>query len=201
MAKVKICGLQRLEDIDMANHLKPDYIGFVFAKSKRQIKDYSLAQEFKSLLDQDILVTGVFANNDINEIVHIANKGVIDIVQLHGQETDDDIIHIKKVTKKPVIKSISVNTIDDILAYKDTKADYVLLDNGSGGTGKTFDWTTLDRLKDFKVPFFFAGGLNETNVRNALLYKPFGVDVSGGVETDGFKDFDKVKNFIELVRR
>lgn len=200
MAKVKICGLRRFEDIELANELKPDYIGFVFAESKRKI-DYNIAKEYKELLDENILAVGVFANNDINEIVHIAKKGVIDIVQLHGNESEEDILHIKKMTNKKVIKAVSVNTLEDILLHKNTIADYLIFDNGSGGTGKTFNWSALDRLKDLKKPYFFAGGLNAENIKDALLYKPYAVDVSGGVEVDGFKDFTKVKEFIEKVRR
>ncbi|MFI3225972.1 MAG: phosphoribosylanthranilate isomerase [Clostridia bacterium] len=201
MAKVKICGLKRYEDIDMANELRPDYVGFVFAKGSKRAVDYFYAQELKSVLDERISAVGVFVNNDIGEIVHLLNKKVIDIAQLHGDETEGDIIHIKKITKKPVIKAVSVKTIDDILKYKDSNADFLLFDNGRGGTGETFNWSALDRLKDFKKPFFFAGGLNASNIKKAIEYQPFAVDVSGGVEIDGFKDFDKVKEFIDLVRR
>lgn len=197
MAKVKICGLKRLEDIILVNELMPDYIGFVFTKSKRQV-DYNLACSLKRDLNREIQAVGVFVNEEIEEIVRISK--ILDVIQLHGQESEEYIENLKKVTKKTIIKAISVNSTEDILKNEKTNADYLLLDNGKGGTGQTFDWSTLDNLVDFKKPYFLAGGLNPDNVQKALIYKPFAFDVSGGVESDGLKDFEKVKNFIDLVR-
>ncbi|MFI3116016.1 MAG: phosphoribosylanthranilate isomerase [Clostridia bacterium] len=197
MPKVKICGLKRLEDIQMVNKLMPDYIGFIFTKSKRQV-DLNTAFKLKEALNEKILAVGVFVNQEIDEVLEIST--VIDLIQLHGDENEEYIENLKKLTKKPIIKAISVNSIDDILKNSDTKADFLLFDNGKGGTGQTFDWEILNKLENFQKPYFFAGGLNENNVKNALKYQPFALDVSGGVETDGFKDFNKIKKFIEIVR-
>lgn len=200
MAKIKICGIRTLEEVEIINQVKPDYIGFVFTDDDRKI-DYHLAQDLKQLVDENVVVVGIFKDNNVDAIVHLLNKNIIDIAQLHGKETEDDILHIKKVTKKPVIKSVYVETLDDILAYKETVADYLLFDSGKIGNDQPFNWTALDRLKDFKVPFFFSGGLNCENVKNALEYAPFGVDISSSVEVNDKKDYDKIQNFISIVRR
>lgn len=200
MPKIKICGLRRYEDIDMANKLKPDYVGFVFAKSKRQI-DVDLAEKFRKNLDKSIEVVGVFVDEDVDVIIDLLNREIIDIAQLHGNESEEIIIKIKNDTKKTVIKAISVNNISDILKFSDTNADFVLFDNGKGGTGQTFDWLVLENLENFKIPYFFAGGLNLENITDALKYPSYCVDISGGVETGDFKDFEKVGKFIDLVRK
>lgn len=197
MTAVKICGLRRKEDIEAVNKYVPDYIGFVFAKSRRQVTEEE-AYELKKLLKPEIKTVGVFVNQDIDMIINLCRKGIIDIPQLHGNETEEDIIRIKKACDVPVFKAVSVQSTEDILRGQNSQADVLLLDNGAGGTGKTFDWNMIE---DINKPFFIAGGINEKNVLKALEKKPYGIDVSGGVETDGFKDPAKIKNIIETIRR
>ncbi len=205
MIKTKICGLTSLDDIDSVNILKPDYIGFVFAKSKRQLT-HEKAYELKQKLISDIKAVGVFVDADNDEIIKLLDDNIIDIVQLHGSETEADIIQIKQKTMKEVIKAIRVSSIDDIIVWQGSSADYLLLDNVNAGSGNCFDWKVLDELTDliergdFNKPFFIAGGLSANNVGSVLEYKPYGVDVSSGVETDGKKDVKKIVSFINKVK-
>lgn len=201
MINIKICGLKRIEDIKYVNKFKPEYIGFVFAKSRRQIS-YDMAASLKKSLSNDIKTVGVFVNHEIDDIISLMNEDIIDIAQLHGDEEEDSIITIKNKTNKKVIKAISVRSLEDILKWKDSKVDFLLLDNGSGGTGESFDWEVLDKLStiEFNKPYFIAGGLNKENVKDVLKYKPYAVDISGGVETDGLKDEVKINEFINTVR-
>lgn len=197
MSKIKICGLTRKEDILAVNEIKPDYIGFVFAKSKRQIS-LEQAQELKKQLSFDIPSVGVFVNEKTEKISHIVQRGVIDIIQLHGQETNAEIKMLKKMFHLPIIKAISVKTKYDIQQAEKMEADYILFDNGAGGTGETFDWNLL---KNIKKPYFIAGGLQIENIQEALKKCPYGVDVSSGVETEGKKDKQKMKQIVEMVKK
>jgi len=194
MTKIKICGLSRPCDIDYVNETKPDYIGFVFAeKSKRKV-DFNTALELRKKLKCDIIPVGIFVDEDINKICDIIKAGIIDIIQLHGSESEDYIKNIKELTGKIVIKSASN------LNYIRENADYILFDSIGGGTGKTFDWDILDKSKINK-PFFLAGGLNINNIKGAInQVRPFAVDISSGVETDGLKEKQKIFDIIKLVR-
>lgn len=199
MCKVKICGLTRPEDIAMVNNLQPDYIGFVFAKSRRQVT-VERAKVLKSMLLPDILVVGVFVEQSVEEIALLLDSGVIDVAQLHGAQTEDDIIQLKKMTNQPVIQAISVQSADDVLAWQNSKADYLLLDNGAGGSGKPFPWAVLTALDGLRKPYFLAGGLHPDNVQQAAAFHPYAVDVSSGVEVDGVKNNDKMQLFINKLR-
>lgn len=205
MIKTKICGLTREQDIESVNMLKPDYIGFVFAKSKRQLS-YEKALELKQKLDKNIKAVGVFVDSNNDEVVRLLDDNIIDIAQLHGSETEADIVYIKQKTSKAVIKAVRVSSVDDILAWQGSSADYLLLDNVNAGSGICFDWSVLDELSsliergDFSKPFFIAGGLNCDNVTSVLPYAPYGVDVSSGVETDGKKDEKKIEDFIKFAK-
>lgn len=195
--KVKICGLTRECDIEYANVLLPDYIGFVFAKSRRQVSPEQ-ACNLKVKLDKKIKAVGVFVDEPIDTVLKIASEGIIDIIQLHGREDEIYIARLKEAVDKQIIKAYRIDTEKDISAAKQTKADMVLLDNGAGGTGKCFDWNLISELN---IPYFLAGGIDTDNVSQALLLEPYAVDVSSGVETDGVKDFDKMKKIIESVRK
>lgn len=200
MTKIKICGLSRPEDIQTANELNLDYIGFVFAKSRRQVTPAQAAQ-LKALLDPTIQAVGVFVNAPQDNIISLVSDGVIDVIQLHGQETERDIAQLKSACPQAkIIKAISVQSTSDILAWSNSTADFLLLDNGAGGTGQLFDWGILPQLEGFQKPYFIAGGLRADNVTDVLGYRPYGVDVSGGVETDGLKDSDKMIKFADKVR-
>jgi len=197
MAKIKICGLMRAEDIEAVNKYRPDYVGFVLAPSKRRVSAQDV-RRMSAKLEPSIQRVGVFVDEDREMLAKIAENGIIDIIQLHGHEPEEDIVWLKARTKAAVIKAVSVRTGEDIEANRHSVADYLLLDNGAGGTGSTFDWSTLENIKR---PFFLAGGLNASNIEEALKYNPYCVDVSSGVETAGRKDAAKIQKIIDIVRR
>lgn len=198
MTKIKLCGMTRECDIQAANSLLPEYIGFVFAEKSRRFVPEEKARSLGNILDKKIKRVGVFVNEKPENASRLANSGIIDIIQLHGSETDDYIKYLKNLTDKTIIKAFSVSSLYDIEKAEISSADLVLLDSGSGGTGTSFDW---ELLKNIKRDYFLAGGLDETKVIIALKnLSPYGVDVSSGIETNGFKDTEKMKSFVRAVR-
>ncbi|MEE0675575.1 MAG: phosphoribosylanthranilate isomerase [Ruminococcus sp.] len=197
MTKIKLCGLSRTQDIEAANKLKPDYIGFVFAaKSKRRVSPLK-ATELKSRLDPEIKAVGVFLDDDLDAVAAMMNLGIVDLVQLHGSEDEEYIKKLRTITDKPVIKAFIINSAEDVKRAEASTADYILLDGGKG-EGKAFDWSLL---KNIKRPYFLAGGLNPGNAADAVrTLAPFSVDVSTGIETDGKKDEEKMTAFVNAVR-
>ena len=198
MLKIKICGLRRLEDIEMANKYKPDYIGFVFADSKRKVT-HELASKLKENLDSDIISVGVFVDADCDEILKLFDDDIIDMAQLHGSEDEDYILNLKEKTngKLKIIKAIEMSHEVDLLNWDNSNADYLLLDSGKG-SGKTFDWRLI--RKDLKKDFFLAGGLNSSNIKEAIKeYNPYAVDLSSSLEVNGFKDENKIKEIMEAI--
>ena len=203
MTKIKICGLTRTEDIDMVNEFLPDYVGFVFAKSRRQVSAEQ-AKELKKRLRPEIKAVGVFVNEKPEKIAKIANQGIIDLIQIHGDEDAAYCRQLRNLTQAAIIKAVRIEDEDDLIGIEEFDCDYYLFDTLSsqqyGGTGKAFDHSILYN-KEIKKPFFVAGGLNQNNVAAAIeATKPFGVDTSGGVETDGVKDINKIKEFIKQGR-
>jgi len=197
MVKIKLCGLMRPEDIEAVNILKPEYIGFVFAPGSKRYIDPEQAAAFKNILDPEIRAVGVFVDARKELVLKLLEDNVIDIAQLHGNEDDEYIDHIKNVSGKPVIKAFRISCSGDIPAVQQSRADYVLLDSGAG-TGKVFNW---DLIRSIKRPFFLAGGLDHENVRQAVNeLKPFAVDVSSGIEVNGIKDIGRMNAFVEAVR-
>ncbi|MCD7878441.1 MAG: phosphoribosylanthranilate isomerase [Candidatus Gastranaerophilales bacterium] len=196
--KIKICGLQTIEDIHIINETNPDFAGFIFAsKSKRKIS-YNQAFIMKQELKPNIKAVGVFVDEDIKNIFELLNYNILDYIQLHGHEDNDYIEKLK--IKIPVIKAFCA---DENLEEKinQTKADYVLIDskteNQFGGTGKTFDWNLIP--DKYKKKIFLSGGLNSENILNAIdIVNPYCVDINSGVETAGKKDKNKV---IEIMRK
>lgn len=209
--KIKICGLKRQEDIAIANRLRPDYIGFVFAGTKRNITKETAAA-FRAALAPGISSVGVFVNEPAENIGAMCREGILDLVQLHGDETEEEIAAVKALTGKPVIRAVRVRTVEDIMAKADTCADYLLFDayraGEYGGGGECFCWEELLRAKErFREegrtfpPFFLAGGLTIENAARAVKsLRPYALDVSSGVETDGFKDGEKAAGFIAAAR-
>ena len=198
MTKIKICGLTRKEDIRFVNETMPDYIGFVFAESKRRVDFYS-ASKLKAQLHQSIKTVGVFVNEDINFIEKLCAEGIIDLIQLHGNEDEAYIKRLREASDKPIIKAMRVNQKEDAA---DTTADFALFDTylkgQYGGTGERFNWQLV---KGYKKPFFLAGGLDYGNAAEAIkAVRPYCVDISSGIETDGVKDKEKISNIINLVR-
>ena len=197
MTKIKLCGLSRAEDIECANSLKPDYIGFVFYKKSKRFVDREKARELKNLLDKDNKAVGVFVDEDIDFVASLLRDEIIDIAQLHGNEDENYIKDLKTLSGKPVIKAVRVASADDIKTANNSPADFVLLDSGMGG-GKVFDWNLI---KEVKRDYFLAGGLTLENAAEAVnTLTPFAVDVSSGIETDGIKDAQKMKEFVKTVR-
>ncbi|MEE1056634.1 MAG: phosphoribosylanthranilate isomerase [Acutalibacteraceae bacterium] len=202
MSLVKICGLKRECDIDYVNRHKPDFAGFVFSKSKRQITPQQ-AEKLKVKLNSNIKVVGVFVNEPVEFILDLCNRNIIDIIQLHGDEDKNYIVKMKELSDKPIIKAVRVQSTEQVLLAEKLDCDYLLLDAYSeseyGGSGKTFNWDIIPQLKK---PFFLAGGLNSENVAMAIKQvNPYCVDLSSGVETGGYKDKNKLKIIIEEVRR
>lgn len=195
--KIKICGLTRPEDIEAVNQLLPDYIGFVFWKKSRRNVEPQKAKELKGMLDSRIKAVGVFLDAEIELVINLLNEGVIDIAQLHGSEDEEYINKVKLETGREVIKAFNVNKLPSLMIAEESPADYIMLDSGTG-SGKAFDHRILSEVRR---PFFLAGGLSPDNVKEIISkVHPYAVDVSSGVETDGLKDPEKMKTFVEATR-
>lgn len=198
MTKIKLCGLSRPQDIRAANELKPEFVGFVFAPTSKRYVTPQQAEALKGLLSAEIQAVGVFVNEPVEHIAQLLNKGVIDLAQLHGGESEDDLRQLRALTDKPIIQAVRVRSEQDIQLAEQSTADYILLDSGAG-TGTTFDWGLLQTLNR---PYFLAGGLGLHNVEQAVEeLKPYAVDVSSGIETDGVKDPAKMAAFVAAVRK
>lgn len=199
MTKIKLCGLTRVCDIQAANELKPDYAGFVFAKKSRRYVDQVQAREFRLMLDPSITTVGVFVNESPEQVAALLEQGIIGIAQLHGSEDERYIQTLRKLTDKPLIKAFQIDSQEDSKRAVSSSAEYILLDSGSGGTGKVFDW---ELIREIRRPYFLAGGLDPDNVEMAIeKLRPYGVDVSSGIETDGLKDKSKMYRFVDTVRK
>lgn len=198
MTKIKLCGLTRQQDIDLVNEAEPDYIGFVFAKSRRQVS-LDQAQTLKKRLKDGILAVGVFVNAEMGQIEELCNRHIIHMIQLHGTESSTYIRELGTRTGRPIIKAVSMKPGLDAGYFEEIPADFLLLDQGKGGTGKTFDWSLIPKIRK---PFFLAGGLNPENLEEAIRrVQPFGVDLSSGVEQNGVKEREKVLQAIRCVRK
>ena len=201
MTKIKICGLSRPIDIDMVNTVLPDFIGFVFAKSRRQVTEV-MAKELKERLLPQIQAVGVFVNEELEKIMHLCKDGIIDLIQLHGDEDENYIRELRKGVKNPIIKAVRVRNTKDIEEAAKLTCDYLLLDTYKeglyGGSGEIFDWSVITKIEK---PFFLAGGLHTENILQAISQaNPYCIDVSSGVETDGIKDRNKIIDIITKVR-
>ena len=192
MTKVKICGLSTKEAVKTAVLAGADYIGFVFAPSKRQVT-VEQAAELAKFIPSHIQKVGVFVSPSRAELLEAIEKVGLDLVQVHGQVVD-------KLFKNLPCGSIQAVQVDGDGHVPNSQADYLLFDAPVAGSGQTFDWGQLDTT-ELSQPFFIAGGLNEDNVARAIQhFSPFAVDVSSGVETDGQKDHEKIRRFIERVK-
>ncbi len=196
--KIKLCGLTRPSDIEAVNSIHPDYIGFVFAKKSRRYVSPERVKTLKELLHPDILAVGVFVDEEPETVAAWLSSGIIDMAQLHGGEDEDYIGRLRQLTEKPVIKAFSVREEQDVRNACLSTADFVLLDAGSGGTGTAFDRKLLAGMDR---PYFLAGGLDPSTVEEAVKrWRPYAVDVSSGIETDGCKDAEKMREFAQRVR-
>ena len=192
MTKVKICGLSTKEAVKTAVSAGADYIGFVFAPSKRQVT-VEQATELAKFIPSHIQKVGVFVSPSRTQLLEAIDKVGLDLVQIHGQVADDLFENLP-------CGSIQAVQVDGDGHVPNSQADYLLFDAPVAGSGQTFDWGRLDTT-ELAQPFFIAGGLNEANVEEAIQhFTPFAVDVSSGVETDGQKDHEKIRRFIERVK-
>ncbi|MFR1880327.1 MAG: bifunctional indole-3-glycerol phosphate synthase/phosphoribosylanthranilate isomerase, partial [Veillonella parvula] len=221
--KIKMCGISKVETIPAIVDAKPDYMGLVFAPSKRQVtvdqaktlveelhKQYANrynrdAEQYsnQTLIHQEFIKTvGIFVNETLDNLVTIATEVNLDAVQLHGDEDEAFIQSLKGRTNVEVWKAVQIRSAADAEAWIDSSADMLLFDayhkDERGGTGEVFDWSCLD---EFERPFMLAGGIDSTNVARAIrTVRPYGIDISSGIETEGVKDDEKIKAFTNIVR-
>ena len=215
--KVKMCGISKVETIPAVVEAKPDYMGLVFAPSKRQVTvdqaktlveelHRGYAQKYGSDTEHDkndtIKTVGVFVNETVDNLVTIANEANLDAVQLHGDEDETFIQSLKERTNVEVWKAIQIRSAADVEKWIDSSADMLLFDayhkDERGGTGEVFDWSSLDA---FERPFMLAGGIDSTNVARAIrTVRPYGIDISSGIETNGMKDDKKITAFTKIVK-
>ena len=197
MTKIKLCGLTRNCDIQWANELKPDYIGFVFYQKSKRCVSCDSAEKLCQQLDGSITPVGVFVNEKIENIKYLADNGIIRMVQLHGNEDNEYIRLLKSKVKCPLIQAFRIESEADIKKAEQSLANYIMLDSG-GGTGQSFNHQLI---KGVKREFFLAGGLDSKNVKKAITnYGPYAVDASSCLETDGVKDKYKMEQFVSSVR-
>jgi phosphoribosylanthranilate isomerase len=200
MSKVKVCGVRDLNILPVLNKLTPDYVGFILSGGFKRSIDIPLATKIRAGLNSEIKTVGVFVNEPVENVVSFLECGIIDIVQLHGDESENYISRLKSAYPVTVIKSVGVEN-GKVLPHPDN-CDYLLLDAydkvNRGGTGKRVEWRAYPEIEK---PFFLAGGLTAENVHKAIeMVKPYAVDCSGGVETDGVKDAEKVERYIKNAR-
>lgn len=215
--KVKMCGISKVETIPAIVDAKPDYMGLVFAPSKRQVTvdqakilveelHRGYAQKYGSDTEHDkndtIKTVGVFVNETVDNLITIANEANLDAVQLHGDEDEAFIQSLKERTNVEVWKAIQIRSAADVEEWIDSSADMLLFDayhkDERGGTGEVFDWSSLDA---FERPFMLAGGIDSTNVARAIrTVRPYGIDISSGIETNGVKDDEKITAFTKIVK-
>jgi phosphoribosylanthranilate isomerase len=208
--KIKICGLSREEDIEYVNEARPDYSGFVFAESRRKVTP-ALAAKLCRRLAEGITAVGVFVDAPIDSITGLCRDGIISIVQLHGTEDDAYIAQLKEAARGvqviKVIKSAELLSLAEAGKTVAVNADYYLIDSGAG-SGKTFDWDLLRAgtpcaswLHSSEKQWFLAGGITPENIGQAMELNPFAIDVSGGAETSGIKDRNKIVQLTAIVRK
>jgi len=200
MPKIKICGLFREQDVEFANEAKPDFIGFIFAEKSKRFVDFKQAKNLRKNLAKEIIPVGVFVNAKIDDIISLHKNGIIDIVQLHGGETDEYIEELKNKCEAKIIRALNLNTTSMLrTATRGGNCHYILLDSKAPGSGRTFDWESLRGI-DLSKNIFLAGGVNLENIKEALKFNPFAVDVSSGAETGGVKDREKILRLVKVVR-
>ena len=196
--KIKLCGIRTANDIHLINEAQPDFCGFIveFPKSFRSVTESEL-RNLAVQVNPEIKKVGVFVNAEKALVIRLLQENVIDLAQLHGQEDNIYIEEIKSKTGKQVIKAFSIKTKEDVQKALKSPADYILLDQGGGGTGQTFDWSLIPPINR---PWFLAGGLNTNNLNTAIAnLHPWGIDLSSSLETNKKKDPAKIKRIMELI--
>ncbi|MDR3271716.1 MAG: phosphoribosylanthranilate isomerase [Peptococcaceae bacterium] len=199
MSKLKICGLFRECDIEWVNEAAPEYIGFVFAHSKRQVS-LPLAERLRTRLNTGITPVGVFVNAPLPHIAALYRAGIIEIAQLHGGESDAYADQLKQLCAIPIIRVLRIS--HTLPSSRPDPADYLLYDNAHGGSGQSFDWDLLTHPlpSGSMPPWFLAGGIGLDNIQQALSLHPYAIDISSGAETEGVKDRRKILALTRAVR-
>ena len=195
--KIKLCGIRTIDDVRLINEAKPDFCGFIveFPQSFRSVSESEL-RKLTAQVSPEIKKVGVFVNAQKNLVIRLLQEHVIDLAQLHGQEDNNYIEEIQSRTGKMVIKAFSIKTKEDVERALQSPADYILLDQGNGGTGQTFDWSLVPKINR---PWFLAGGLGADNLQTAITrLHPWGIDLSSSLETNRKKDPAKIKQIMEL---
>lgn len=218
MLKIKFCGLFRECDIDYANALKPDFVGFIFAEKSKRFVDFATAKALKLRLDSQIKAVGVFMDSPLERIIEALGEGIIEVVQLHGNENSVYISALKACMQSdlgatsPIIKAIKISDSHSLAQSFEIQAqsgaDFILLDSPNAGSGRAFDWNALaqhlaksqDFTRAFQSRFFLAGGINAENIQSTIALKPFCIDISSGIESEGLKDFAKMQTIINATR-
>jgi phosphoribosylanthranilate isomerase len=215
MTKIKICGMRRPEDIAIVNEYRPDYIGYIFVKNRVREVSEEQAAVMTGLLDPSICPVGVFVDEDVERIVRIVSRGTIRAVQLHGSEDAEYVAALRKRLDElspmssgavdgseiPIIKAVRMESGHSLDRWQESEADFLLLDQGKGGTGTAFDHDLIDKAGVIRKPWFLAGGIGAENAQEVIRrFAPYGVDVSSSVENDGWKDREKVAEMIYKVR-
>ncbi len=198
-AKIKLCGLSRPVDIDYVNQAKPDYCGFIvnFPKSRRNVTPEQV-RALTARLSGDIIPVGVFVDESVETVAGLLEDGTIAVAQLHGHEDEAYLAALRKLTAKPIWQAFQIRSAADLERAKSSTANLVLLDSGQG-SGVTLDWSIL---ADFPRPFVLAGGLTAENIPAAVQQvKPYAVDLSSGVETEGYKDYEKMLAAVAAVKK
>jgi len=197
--KIKFCGLRREEDVKYAASLDAGFFGFILSERFKRYIAPGEIRRLKQFVPSNAKTVGVFVDEPEEYVIACSKEADLDMIQLHGSEDDAYIMSIKEKTGLPVIKMVKPVSEGDIITARQSKADLILLDSGAGGTGKVFDWSLAENLgRDY----ILAGGLTPANAGEAVKrLKPFAVDVSSGVETEGIKDFSKMKAFAAEVRK
>lgn len=199
MTRMKFCGIRRKEDLEWLNIIRPEYAGFIAVTGTKRHVMLETAKELREGMDGGISTVGVFRNAPMTEIRTWLSEGVISVVQLHGDESEEYIRELKEQTGATVIKAFHISSAEDMVKAESTCADYPLLDNGNGGTGEAFDWSLAGLCRR---DYFLAGGLRPGNAGEAVeKLHPYALDVSSGIETDGSKDPEKMRAFADAVRR
>ena len=202
LIRVKICGITTKAEVDAVNRCRPDYMGFVFADSRRRVT-YEEAANLKRQLSSGIKAVGVFVNEPIDYILKLVQERVVDLIQLHGEEDESYLRLLRQKTACPIMRAVRVRNTKQILEASGLSCDILLLDSFHkdtfGGSGECFDHSLIPPLQK---PFFLAGGLNVGNLGHCIARcKPYGIDVSSGAETNGRKDEEKIRQIIEIVTR
>lgn len=201
LVKIKICGLRRLEDIEAVNEFCPDYAGFIVdvPRSFRSVTPEKL-KELTEGLRKEIIPVGVFVDAPEDLPARLLNEGIIGMAQLHGNEDEEYIKRLQNLTDgRPLIKAFSIKKEEDIARALKSSADYILLDQGKGGTGKAFDWSLI---REMSRPFFLAGGIGPENLDKAISQiQPYAVDLSSSVETEKWKDPEKIRQVVDIARK